>query len=327
MEGRSRQRRPVSVGIGVTGYEPLLDYLLRKLHEESVVDEIILVANGASLLSLKICRKWRGLDQRVKLIEYENRIGINRVINEILRIARGRIIVMIDADAIPVGDSIKRLIECFKDDKVGAVSARQIPIKKLGIAAAVDRLMWQILESYKSFMNERNEAVHLGAVMYAFRKSTVEEIPDSIAEEEYLGAVILSRGFKVVYEDKSLAYFNNIDNVVDLLLQRARTWRRHFELNNYIKSKKLNLRNPKKFAELAPWNQFRIIIRCLRAKPRTFGLFMIALIIEILSLVYASIFLGDKDWVVISSSKRIHHKDLGMATNLIDNAYRGSVSI
>jgi len=323
MEGGNRQCCPVSVGIGVTGYEPLLDYLLRKLHEESVVDEIILVANGASLPSLKICKKWQGLDQRVKLIEYENRIGINRVINEILRIARGKIIVIIDADAIPVGDSIKRLIERFKDDKVGAVSARQVPIKKLGIAAAVDRFMWQILEKYKSFMNERDEAVHLGAVMYAFRKSAVEEIPDSVAEEEYLGAVILSRGFKVVYEDKSLAYFNNIDNVVDLILQRARTWSRHFKLDDYIKSRKLYVRNPKKFAELAPWNQFKIIIRCLRAKPKTFSLFIIALVIEIFSLIYASIFFRYKDWVVISSSKRIHHKNLNMTTNLINNAYRG----
>ena len=323
MGGGNQQRRPISVGIGVTGYEPLLDYLLRKLHRESVIDEIILVANGASLPSLKICKKWQGLDERVKLIEYENRIGINRVINEILRSARGKIIVIIGADAIPVGDSIKRLIERFKDDRVGAVSAKQVPIKKLGIAAAVDRFMWQVLENYKSFMNERDEAVHLGAVMYAFRKSAAEEIPDSVAEEEYLGAVILSRGFKVVYEDKSLAYFNNIDNVVDLILQRARTWSRHFKLNNYIKSRKLRLRNPKKFAELAPWNQFRIIIRCLRAKPRTFGLFIIALVIEIFSFIYASIFLRHKDWVVILSSKKIHRKDLNMTTNLINNAYRG----
>ncbi|RLI42942.1 hypothetical protein DRO64_05875 [Candidatus Bathyarchaeota archaeon] len=323
MEGGNGQRSPVSVGIGVTGYEPLLDYLLRKLHKESVVDEIILVANAASLPTLKICKKWQRLDQRVKLIEYENRIGINRVINEILRIARGKIIVIIDADAIPVGDSIKRLIERFKDGKIGAVSARQVPIKKPGIAAAVDRFTWQVLENYKLFMNERNEAVHLGAVMYAFRKSAVEDIPDSVAEEEYLGAVILSRGFKVVYEDKSFAYFNNIDNVVDLLLQRARIWSRHFKLNNYVKSRKLYLRNPKKFAELAPWNQFKIIIRCLRAKPRTFGLFIIALVIEIFSLIYASIFLRHKDWVVILSSKKIRRKDLNMITNPNNNAYRG----
>jgi|GEM_PF-3646626 len=321
MEGGSRQRRPVSVGIGVTGYEPLLDYLLRKLHKESVVDEIVLVANGASLPSLKICKKWQGLDQRVKLIEYENRIGINRVINEILRIARGKIIVTIGADAIPVGDSIKRLIERFKDDKVGAVSARQVPIKKLGVAAAVDRLMWQILEKYKLFMNERDEAVHLGAVMYAFRKSAVEEIPDSVAGEEYLGAIVLSRGFKVIYEDKSLVYFNNIDNVVDLLLQRARTWSRHFKLNNYIKSKRLRSRNPKKFAELAPWDQLRIVARCLRARPRTFGVFIIALIIEFFSLIYALIFLRHKDWVTVSSSKRILHKDLSKVISLINNAY------
>ncbi|RLG18031.1 hypothetical protein DRN63_02115 [Nanoarchaeota archaeon] len=323
MEGGNRQYRPVSVGIGVTGYEPLLDCLLRKLHKESVVDEIILVANGASPLSLKICKKWLRLDQRIRLIEHENRIGINKVLNEILRIASGWIVIIIGADAVPVGDSIKRLIKHFKDAKIGAISARQIPIRKLGVAAAVDRLMWRVLENYKSYMSEKGEAVHLGAVMYAFRKCLVDGIPDSVAEEEYLGATILSKGFKIAYEKGSLVYFNNIDNVIDLLLQRARIWSRYLRLNNYIRSKKLGLRHPKKFAELCPWDQCKIIIRCLRARPKALILLMLALVIEVFSLIYALIYLKHKNWVTVSSSKRIYHKKLN-ATISFTNAYRGA---
>ena len=140
MNGDGRQVALVSVGIGVTGHEPLLDYLLRKLHRETAIDEIILVANGASLSSLEICKKWQQLDQRVKLVKYENRIGINRVLNEILRIANGEIVIIIGADAILVRDCIKRLIKCFKDARIGAVSVKQIPVRKPGVAAAIDRI-------------------------------------------------------------------------------------------------------------------------------------------------------------------------------------------
>ena len=92
-----------------------IDSILRQTYKDW---ELILVNDGSTDCSQKICEQYCNQDTRIRLIN-KNNGGLSSARNSGIEQAQGEFITFIDSDDVIVGDDVlERLINCFMDDKL-----------------------------------------------------------------------------------------------------------------------------------------------------------------------------------------------------------------
>ncbi|HKW16054.1 MAG TPA: glycosyltransferase [Terriglobales bacterium] len=133
----------------------------------------------------------------------------------------------IDADTVIARDAVALLVPHFLSPKVAAVAGNAKVGNRVNLWTR-----WQALEYITSQNFERRALNTLGAVSVvpgaigAWRTSSVREVgayhTDTVAEDADLTMALLQRGYRVEYEDRSLAYTEAPTNANGLMRQRFR---------------------------------------------------------------------------------------------------------
>ncbi|MDP9268759.1 MAG: glycosyltransferase [Acidobacteriota bacterium] len=133
----------------------------------------------------------------------------------------------IDADTVVAAEAITRLVEHFVGPKVAAAAGNTKVGNRVNIWTR-----WQALEYITSQNFERRALNVFGAVsvvpgaLGAWRTAAVREAggyhTDTVAEDADLTMSLLERGYKVVYDDRALAFTEAPDSASGLMRQRFR---------------------------------------------------------------------------------------------------------
>ena len=84
--------------------------------------EIILVNDKSTDGSLKIMKELSKKYSKIKFLNNEKNLGKAGSLNRAWKIAKGELVVVVDADSYPSKDSLKKMVGYFDDQKVGVVS-------------------------------------------------------------------------------------------------------------------------------------------------------------------------------------------------------------
>ncbi|MGC1211787.1 MAG: glycosyltransferase [Micromonospora sp.] len=166
-----------------------------------------------------------GLDG-VRVIRKPNG-GKASALNTGIRYASHDIIVMVDADTVFEPDAIRRLVEPFTDPRVGAVAGNVKAANRRGLLG-----QWQHIEYVIGFNLDRRFYEMLrcmptvpGAIG-AFRRQALVGAggmsDDTLAEDTDITMALLRDGWRVVYQDRALAWTEAPATVADLWKQRYR---------------------------------------------------------------------------------------------------------
>ncbi len=138
--------------------------------------------------------------------------GKPAALNDALKIAKGEIIVVYDADYIPPKGQLRELVVNFSDPDVGAVMGRVVPIN------AGKNLLTRLLDLERAggYQVDQQARYNLdlipqyGGTVGAFRKSLVLEFggfdTSILAEDTELTFRLFVNGYKVVYANKAECY-------------------------------------------------------------------------------------------------------------------------
>jgi len=215
----------VSLTVGIPTYneEKSIGRCIKAcLRQISFDDEIIVVASGCTD---RTCEEVRMIkDDRVKLIEEENRNGKASAINLIIQNAKNDIIIQTDGDVMIGKGAISYLLKHFEDKNIGAVSGNPIPI------LPEDNLFYEWTHmSYRKAGELREKESkdrkfwHLCGYLLAFRKEAIKEVPFvKGAVDAWMGKIIKENGYKIVYEPRAKVHVKAPLNIKDFLAQKAR---------------------------------------------------------------------------------------------------------
>lgn len=84
--------------------------------------EVIVINDKSTDNTLKIVKELMNKYPKLKVIDNEKNLGKAGSLNKALKIAKGELIAVIDADSYPYKDSISKMVGFFEDEKVGAVT-------------------------------------------------------------------------------------------------------------------------------------------------------------------------------------------------------------
>ncbi len=163
---------------------------------------------------------------RVTLMTFSNG-GKAAALNRGLEVARGEIIVALDADTLFPPETIGRLARWFVDPKIGAVAGNALVGNRLNLITR-----WQALEYVTAQNLERRALAALGCVTVvpgavgAWRRSALETLGgypgDTLAEDQDLTIAVQRAGWTVEFDPSARAYTEAPDTLRGLMNQRFR---------------------------------------------------------------------------------------------------------
>ena len=222
----------------------LLDRLVSQQYDKSKY-EIIVVEDSSTDGTLEVCRKYERSYANVKCLSLPKPNVVNgkaRGINEALKVAKGEVIGVFDADSVPSLDVLSVVAPFFANGSVAVqVKVQPINVRESVIArlASVEELLYEYtllgrsrlglfvsLEGTGSFVR-KDVLVSLGG----FDEST-------LTEDLALSLAIYLSGRKVDYAPEAVVWREVVPRLSWLVKQRLRWYRGHLELVRYVTTKK-----------------------------------------------------------------------------------------
>lgn len=237
LRGRTRETRPTPE------FTPPLAILIPAFNEEKVIERtvraalmshypnfrVIVIDDGSSDRTYEIAKTAFASEiARGKvLVLTKPNSGKADALNQALQFVTEEIFVGIDADTVIAREAVARLVPHFIDARIGAVAGNAKVGNRVNLWTR-----WQALEYITSQNFERRALNALGAVsvvpgaLGAWRTSVVTEAggyqTDTVAEDGDLTMALLEKGYRVVYEDRAIAWTEAPTTANGLMRQRFR---------------------------------------------------------------------------------------------------------
>lgn len=196
------------------------------LASKDVQLEVIVIDDGSADGTGDVVTKAFGTDPRVFLLTLENG-GKARALNQGLALARGEIVIALDADTQFEPATIARLARWFADPAIGAVAGNAKVGNRVNLVTR-----WQALEYVTAQNLERRALALLDAITVvpgavgAWRKTTLAQVggypADTLAEDQDLTIAIQRAGWTVHYDQYAVAWTEAPESFRALAKQRFR---------------------------------------------------------------------------------------------------------
>lgn len=198
----------------------------RVLASEGPRIEVIVIDDGSSDDTSAIVANAFGLDPRVTLLTVANG-GKARALNQGLRIAKGDVVIALDADTRFERETISRLVRWFADPAIGAVAGNAKIGNRVNLITR-----WQAVEYVTAQGLERRALSALDAITVvpgavgAWRRRALDMVggypADTLAEDQDLTIAIQRAGWRVACDVDAIAWTEAPETVRALFKQRYR---------------------------------------------------------------------------------------------------------
>ncbi len=167
--------------------------------------EIVVGSDGSTDRTASLLKQYEG--KKVKVLIAHERGGKPRMLNRLVREARGEILVFTDARQKIASSGIRHLVKNFNDPVVGCVSGELLFGEINGTVGEGVNVYWR----YETFIRSRESLIGsvIGATgaLYAIRKSLYEPIPEeTLLDDVFLPMKIISKGYRTLFDPEAKVY-------------------------------------------------------------------------------------------------------------------------
>ena len=205
--------------------------------------EVLLVDDGS--IDQTYQQALKNKTDKLTVIHQENK-GKPNALNNGIRHSTGEIILTVDADTTLDKQALRKIADRFATNKTLGAIAGNVKVKPE--PTLINNL--QSAEYATGINLVRKGQSQLGCVMIvpgpvaALKRETIEKAgyfsDETFAEDFDLTLNILKQGYKIEYEEKSLAYTDAPKNIEDLIKQRRRWYRGMIQVLDKHKDMYLN---------------------------------------------------------------------------------------
>ncbi|WP_068077334.1 glycosyltransferase [Novosphingobium lentum] len=217
----------VTVIIPAFNEERVIESSVRRILESDYPElEVIVVDDGSKDRTSEIVASAFGNEASVRLLTLENG-GKARALNTALRLAKGDVVVALDADTQFERQTISRLVRWFDHERIGAVAGNAKVGNRINLVTR-----WQAVEYVTAQNIERRALTRFDAIMVvpgavgAWRRSALEAVggfpEDTLAEDQDLTIAIQRKGWKIAYDEDAVAWTEAPESFRALAKQRFR---------------------------------------------------------------------------------------------------------
>ncbi len=204
----------------------IVDSVRRVLASDYTAIELIVADDGSKDATSALVAQHFGADPRVTLLTLANG-GKASALNRALLVARGEIVIALDADTQFPRETIGKLVRWFADPRIGAVAGNARVGNRVNLVTR-----WQAIEYVTAQNVERRALDALGAITVvpgavgAWRRVAIDQVggypENTLAEDQDLTIAVQRHGWRVAYDVEALALTEAPETLRALGKQRYR---------------------------------------------------------------------------------------------------------
>lgn len=212
---------PFTIGICAYNEAGAIERSIRSIFEQELsgftLDKVIVVSSASTDGTDDIVTSLSEEYPKVVLIRQEKREGKNSAVNCYLKEKSTELIVMLNADnAFASKDSLQRLLEPFRDEKVGLVGGHPIPLNTMKtLAGFASNMVWSLHHNIAMRYPKIGELI-------AYRDVGIELPTQYQSDEDFIRVAVESAGYVSVYAPGATVYNRGPETVSDFIKQRLR---------------------------------------------------------------------------------------------------------
>jgi len=220
------------------GYTPSVSILIAACNEEANIRqkleqtlkldypadkiEVLVLSDGSQDRTDEMVAAFA--DPRVKLVRIPERRGKTNAQNEGVKQAQGEILIFSDATTVYHPHALKYLTANYQDPAIGAVSGRyqyfdrnQNSPTGLGTIA-----FWNYENTIKTRQSRLGTLTGCCGCIYSVRKSAYTSLAPDVISDLVQPLWVIQKGYRVVFEDRALAYEETTDSTAEEFAMRVR---------------------------------------------------------------------------------------------------------
>ncbi len=196
--------------------------LKQKLHRGLVLSQLLVVSDASTDDTPDIVTNYMKHDSRIELHQLSKRSGKPTVINEIFRLALGDVIVLLDADTLPIGDEfLSKIASPFNQNHDVGITAA------VGISMPSESLVGRAAVFSSNVRRQLVHAVPYLAFNIAIAISTKAAADITlpawiIGDDAYLFFQTQNQGLKTIVSPNARILYREPDTLRDFIFQRTR---------------------------------------------------------------------------------------------------------
>ncbi len=163
------------------------------------ITEVIVLNDGSKDRTAEIVRKLQEKYHKLKLLDKKNS-GKADSLNQGIKLAKGELIAVVDADSYPEKESVGKLIGFFDDEKVGAVTSAVFVRNKKNFLTRLQTIEYIVLAWTRKLLDFLDAVYVTNGPLSIYRKKGLEEVggfdTKTVTEDIEVTWHLLSRGYK-----------------------------------------------------------------------------------------------------------------------------------
>jgi cellulose synthase/poly-beta-1,6-N-acetylglucosamine synthase-like glycosyltransferase len=177
---------------------------LRQLDYPQSQVEIVVISDGSTDGTEQILRA-RSADVVAVILPEAN--GKAFALNAGVRVAKGEVLVFMDARQVIDSDALTELASCFADVNVGAVSGELLlEAPSEDVTGEGVGLYWKLEKAVRRLESATGSVVGVTGAIYALRRELFEEIPTgTLLDDVYVPMNVARRGKRVIFRPSAIA--------------------------------------------------------------------------------------------------------------------------
>jgi len=148
--------------------------------------EVIILNDGSTDDTIKIVKRYLKKHPNLKLINKKNS-GKADSLNQGIKMAKGELIAVVDADSYPEKDAFSKLVGFFDDEKVGVATPFIVPRNRKGFLAKMQVIEYNVIAFTRKLLGYVDAIYVTPGPLAVYRKSALEKIggfdPKNITED------------------------------------------------------------------------------------------------------------------------------------------------
>ncbi len=194
-------------------------------------DEETLTAGFKKAKELKITKNFIQLTDPCK--------GKPYALNMAFKKAKGEILILTDGDVYFSENAVQKLLEVFKDPKVGGATGRPVSIdKKDNMMGYYGHLLSTAAHHKRRNTLGKNKFFPLSGYILAIRNYNLQLPNDVLSDDAYMSYTIFNKGKKLKYVPEAKAYVKFPKTLKDYYKQKVRSLGGHIQLESFEIMKK-----------------------------------------------------------------------------------------
>jgi cellulose synthase/poly-beta-1,6-N-acetylglucosamine synthase-like glycosyltransferase len=169
--------------------------------------EMVVLSDGSTDETEAILAE-RARDSRFRIVISLEPRGKAAGLNDVLRVARGEVVVFTDARQSIEPDAVRRLVENFADPMVGCASGElMLGDPQAGETGKGMGLYWRIEKKIREWEAASGSAVGATGALYAARRELLVKLPeDTILDDVFLPMHVARQGARVIFDETARAW-------------------------------------------------------------------------------------------------------------------------